>query len=94
VFANKAGTTRNPPPSLVGRFLEFTAPMLTGEIRSQVDRIWNTFWAGGIANPRKDSKKRFFQDFRWNRFKNFDPRDMYTAVSEHVFPLAANAGRD
>jgi hypothetical protein len=41
-----------------------------------------------------DSKKRFFEDFLWNRFKNFDPRDMYTAVSEHVFPLAANAGRD
>ena len=25
--------------------------MLTGEIRSQIDRIWNQFWAGGIANP-------------------------------------------
>jgi type I restriction enzyme M protein len=25
--------------------------MLTGELRSQVDRIWDAFWAGGIANP-------------------------------------------
>jgi type I restriction enzyme M protein len=25
--------------------------MLTGEIRSQIDRIWDSFWAGGIANP-------------------------------------------
>lgn len=25
--------------------------MLTGEIRNQVDAIWNTFWSGGIANP-------------------------------------------
>ena len=25
--------------------------MLTGEIRNQVDQIWNTFWSGGIANP-------------------------------------------
>ena len=25
--------------------------MLTGEIRNQIDRIWNSFWAGGIANP-------------------------------------------
>jgi type I restriction enzyme M protein len=25
--------------------------MLTGEIRSQIDRIGNAFWAGGIANP-------------------------------------------
>lgn len=25
--------------------------MLTGEIRSQIDGIWNDFWAGGVANP-------------------------------------------
>jgi type I restriction enzyme M protein len=25
--------------------------MLTGSIRSQVDQIWNAFWAGGISNP-------------------------------------------
>lgn len=25
--------------------------MLTGELRNQVDRIWDAFWAGGIANP-------------------------------------------
>ncbi len=25
--------------------------MLTGEIRSHTDRIWDAFWAGGIANP-------------------------------------------
>src|SRR5215212_6491140 len=25
--------------------------MLTGELKSQVDRIWDTFWSGGIANP-------------------------------------------
>ena len=25
--------------------------MLTGEIRSQIDAIWNSFWTGGIANP-------------------------------------------
>jgi type I restriction-modification system DNA methylase subunit len=85
--------------------------MLTGEIRSQIDQIWNAFWSGGISNPLevieqityllflkrldeqeiaeelkanrekrpmqkrffpegKDSKKRSFQDYRWNRFKN------------------------
>ena len=26
-------------------------PMLTGEIRSQIDNIWNAFWTGGISNP-------------------------------------------
>ena len=25
--------------------------MITGERRSQTDRIWDSFWAGGIANP-------------------------------------------
>src|SRR5213593_4358691 len=25
--------------------------MLTGELRNQVDRIWDAFWAGGISNP-------------------------------------------
>lgn len=25
--------------------------MLTGELRSRVDQIWNAFWSGGIANP-------------------------------------------
>ena len=25
--------------------------MLTGELRNQVDRIWDAFWSGGIANP-------------------------------------------
>ena len=25
--------------------------MITGEIRSKVDSLWNTFWTGGISNP-------------------------------------------
>ncbi len=25
--------------------------MLTGDIRSQIDRIWDSFWSGGISNP-------------------------------------------
>ena len=25
--------------------------MLTSEIRSQIDQIWNAFWSGGISNP-------------------------------------------
>jgi hypothetical protein len=25
--------------------------MLTGEIRNQVDQIWNSFWTDGISNP-------------------------------------------
>ena len=25
--------------------------MITGEVRSQIDAIWNAFWTGGISNP-------------------------------------------
>ena len=25
--------------------------MLTSDIRSQIDAIWNAFWSGGISNP-------------------------------------------
>ena len=25
--------------------------MITGEIKNKIDNIWDTFWAGGIANP-------------------------------------------
>ena len=25
--------------------------MITGELKSEVDRIWNTMWSGGISNP-------------------------------------------
>ena len=27
------------------------ASVLTGELRNQIDRIWDAFWTGGIANP-------------------------------------------
>ena len=25
--------------------------MRTGELRNQIDGIWNDFWSGGLANP-------------------------------------------
>lgn len=25
--------------------------MITGELKSQIDRIWDAFWSGGISNP-------------------------------------------
>src|ERR1700677_356193 len=109
--------------------------MLTGEIRSQIDQIWNAFWSGGIANPLevieqityllflrrlddlqtleelksehtkkpierrifplgKDAKKFPFEQLRWSRFKNLEPRQMYEVVSEHVFPFLRTLGGD
>jgi len=109
--------------------------MLTGEIRSQVDRIWDAFWTGGISNPLevmeqityllflrrlddqqllkenlanrtrqpiqdpvfptgKDPKKRPYKDLRWSSFKNASPAEMFTLVSEHVFPFLRTLGGD
>jgi type I restriction enzyme M protein len=109
--------------------------MLTGEIRNQVDAIWNAFWTGGISNPMEvieqityllflrrlddlhtleerksatlkrpmerrifpegnDVKGRSNADLRWSRFKNFSPGEMYTVVSEHVFPFLRTLGAD
>jgi hypothetical protein len=25
--------------------------LVTGELKSQVDRVWDAFWSGGISNP-------------------------------------------
>ena len=25
--------------------------MITGELKNKIDRIWETFWTGGITNP-------------------------------------------
>src|SRR5437899_2133292 len=109
--------------------------MLTGEMRSQIDAIWNAFWSGGIANPLevieqityllflrrlddlqtlqefkaqrlkkpierrifpegKDPKKLPYEQLRWSRFKNTEPREMYRIVSEHVFPFLRSLGGD
>src|SRR3712207_3947953 len=102
--------------------------MLTGELRNKVDRIWDAFWAGGIANPLevieqityllfirglddvhtreenkanrlrrpmervifpdgKDERGLPYQEMRWSRFRNKAPAEMFTIISEHVFPF-------
>jgi type I restriction enzyme M protein len=112
--------------------------MLTGEIRSRIDRIWDAFWSGGISNPlevieqityllfikqlddlhtleenkaratKKPIERRVFpvgkddhprtprpyEDYRWSRFKNFAPAEMYDFVGEHVFPFLRKLGGD
>jgi type I restriction enzyme M protein len=109
--------------------------MLTGEIRGQIDAIWNAFWTGGISNPLevieqityllflrrlddlqtleelkaqrlkkpierrifpegKDPKKVPYEQLRWSKFKNLEAREMYTTVSDHVFPFLRTLGGD
>ena len=110
--------------------------MITGDIRNQIDRIWDSFWSGGISNPLEvieqityllfirrlddlhtleenksarlkkpmerrvfpegnDTRGRSYEDLRWSRFKHFAPAEMFTVLSEHVFPfLRALNGTD
>jgi type I restriction enzyme M protein len=94
-----------PPP-----VVNWSGPTLTGEIRSQINTIWNAFWTGGISNPlevieqitwllflrRLDDHRhpRPFEDFRWSRFKNDEARAMFHLVAEHVFPFLRTLGAD
>jgi type I restriction enzyme M protein len=109
--------------------------MITGELRNQVDRLWDAFWSGGISNPLEvieqityllflrrldelqtleeqkaqtlkmpiarrifpegnDVKERPYSDFRWSRFKNLEPRELYELVGDHIFPFLRNLGGD
>ena len=69
--------------------------MLTGEIRNQIDRIWDTFWSGGISNPlevieqityllfiKRLDEQQTLEDKKADRLK--------TATAMRVFP----AGND
>lgn len=51
--------------------------MVTGELKGQIDRIW----AG-----------RAYQDLRWSRFENLDPKAMFEIVGQHVFPFLRTLG--
>ncbi|WP_240607156.1 type I restriction-modification system subunit M [Cryobacterium aureum] len=33
------------------RFNKGSTTVVTGELKSQIDKVWNAFWTGGIANP-------------------------------------------
>lgn len=107
--------------------------MITGPLKSQVDRVWDAFWSGGISNPLevieqityllflrrldelqtleenkaqrtgkplerrifpegKDPRDRPYEDFRWSRFRNLAPAEMYEVVAEHVFPFLRTLG--
>jgi len=109
--------------------------MITGELRSKVDAVWNAFWSGGISNPievieqityllflrglddaqlreeRKaqrfgtpmeriifppvnDPRGRPYADLRWSKFKDKAPAEMFTIVSDHVFPFLREMAED
>ncbi len=114
--------------------------MITGELKSKIDSVWNDFWSGGISNPlevmeqltyllfikglderqtlaeRKAHRTgkpiadvvfpsgtftpdgaaigRSYEDLRWSRFKNFEPKDMFEVVGRYVFPFLQDRATD
>jgi len=114
--------------------------VITGELKSKIDSVWNDFWSGGISNPlevmeqltyllfikglderqtlaeRKANRTekpiadvvfpsgtftpdgaavgRPYEDLRWNRFKHFEPKDMFEVVGRYVFPFLEERATD
>lgn len=99
--------------------------MITGELKNKVDKVWETFWTGGITNPLTvieqftyllyikgldDTEKQKEMDaellglehesifpsekpqLRWSIFSNMGPDEMFTVVSQEVFPFIKELG--
>ena len=98
--------------------------MLTGENKGKIDKIWNTFWSGGISDPLRVIEQISFLLFikrlddihtarekkanrlnkpiedpifgvgqdklRRSRFREFETEEMFTTVSQEVFPFIKN----
>ncbi len=107
--------------------------MITGELKSKMDRVWDALWTGGITSPstaieqitymvfmkllddgelRKEANasalgvpyqsKIFpkgdfkpedsdrsvpYSELRWNRFRSYEPTQMFELVRNFVFPF-------
>jgi len=48
---SRSGPSEPSPPQSAIAPGTTAASVLTGELRNQIDRIWDAFWSGGIANP-------------------------------------------
>ena len=63
--------------------------MITGNIKSQIDQIWNAFWSGGISNPLEVIEQITYLLFlsgsttctRWRRTRPPGSRSRWSAAS-------------
>src|SRR3954447_11916633 len=65
--------------------------MLTGELRSQVDSIWNDFWSGGVSNPLSVIEQITYLLFikRLDELQTVEERKAATlqiAIERRIFP--------
>jgi type I restriction enzyme M protein len=65
--------------------------LLTGEIRRQVDDIWNDFWSGGVSNPLSVIEQITYLLFikRLDEIQQVEERKLSTLgipIDRHIFP--------
>jgi type I restriction enzyme M protein len=65
--------------------------MLTGELRGQIDSIWNDFWSGGLANPLQVIEQITYLIFikRLDEMQEVEERKattLGTALERRIFP--------
>ena len=92
------GPSRRETPA---RFILGVSPgtrgfMRTGELRNQIDRIWDSFWSGGIANPIEVIEQITYLLFL-KRLDDEQTREDKKAltlnkpVERHIFPEGSDA---
>lgn len=71
--------------------------MITGEIKSKIDQIWNAFWSGGISNPlevmeqmtyllfiRRLDEIQITKEKKANRLKTAVEHPIFTPEQDHL----------
>src|SRR5947207_5502935 len=69
--------------------------MLTGELRNQIDAIWNDFWSGGLANPLQVIEQITYLIFikRLDEMQELEERKATTLgspIERRIFPEGAD----
>jgi type I restriction enzyme M protein len=65
--------------------------MLTGELRNQIDSIWNDFWSGGLSNPLQVIEQITYLNFikRLDEMQELEERKANTLgkpIERRIFP--------
>src|ERR1700687_4539268 len=67
--------------------------MIVGEIKNQIDSIWNDFWSGGVSNPLSVIEQITYLLFikRLDEIQQVEERKLSTLgipINRHIFPEA------
>ena len=73
--------------------------MITGDIKNQIDKIWDAFWSGGIANPVDVIEQITYLLFlkRLDEVQELEERKaarLGKAIERRIFPEGKPRSRD